>query len=71
MKAVKHDVFECRASASAAQFEKSNKAVIEHICQDGSKELILIAEALEIGVAQPFRFHRDHRKSPIQINRGR
>lgn len=47
---IKHDVFECGAAASAAQFEKSNKAVIEHIRRDGSKELILIADALETGV---------------------
>ena len=44
-------MFECGTASSAAQFEKSNKAVIEHIRRDGSKELILIAEALETGVA--------------------
>lgn len=61
---IKHDVFECGAALSAAQFEKSNKAVIEHICRDGSKELILIAEAIETGVV-PFPFLQDHRRSRI------
>jgi hypothetical protein len=32
---IKHDVFECGAASSAALFEKSNKAVIEHIRRDG------------------------------------
>jgi hypothetical protein len=44
---IKHDVFECGAAASAAQFEKSNKAIIEHIRRDGAKELV---HALETGV---------------------
>jgi len=47
---IKHDVFECGTAASAAQFEKSNRAIIEHIRRDGAKELILIAKALETGV---------------------
>jgi hypothetical protein len=49
--AIKDDVFDCGSAASAAQFEKSNKAIIEYICREGSKEPILIAEALETGVA--------------------
>lgn len=49
--AIKDDVFDCGSAASAAQFEKSNKAIIEYIRREGSKEPILIAEALETGVA--------------------
>jgi hypothetical protein len=49
--AIKDDVFDCGSAASAAQFEKSNKAIIEYIRREGSKEPIIIAEALETGVA--------------------
>jgi hypothetical protein len=35
----------------AAQFERSNKAVIKYIRREGSKEPVLIAEALETNVA--------------------
>ena len=49
--AIKDDVFDCGSAASAAQFEKSNKAIIEYIRREGTKEPIVIAEALETGVA--------------------
>lgn len=49
--ALKDDVFDCGRPDSAAQFEKSNTAIIEYIRQEGTKENILIANALETGVA--------------------
>ena len=49
--ALKDDVFDCGSPDSAAQLEKSNKAIIEYIRREGTKENILIANALETGVA--------------------
>lgn len=63
--AIKDDIFDCGSAASAAQFEKSNKAIIEYIRREGSKEPILIAEALETGVAPaiPVPPQPPHRRS--------
>jgi len=49
--AIKDDVLECGSVRFAAQFERSNKAVIKYIRREGSKEPVLIAEALETNVA--------------------
>jgi hypothetical protein len=49
--AIKDDVFDCGSVTSAAQFEKSNKAIIEYIRHEGTKEPILIAQALETDTA--------------------
>ncbi len=58
MPAIKDDVFECGASASAAQFEKSNKAITEYIHREGTKEPILIAQALEMAMAPTIKVPR-------------
>jgi hypothetical protein len=63
MPAIKDDVFEYGSVTSAAQFEKSNKAIIEYIRHKGSKEPILIAEALEMDERRPSRYPRRHRRS--------
>jgi hypothetical protein len=42
--AIKDDVFECGIAASAGQFKKANKAIIEYICHEGSMEPILIID---------------------------
>ena len=68
--AIKDDVFDCGSAASAAQFEKSNKAIIEYIRREGNKEPILIAQALETDVAPTIAVPQPPPQIPDPLNPG-